>query len=150
MKLNKTQAAKAAGVTRPTLDKHIKEGRLSTDKNGRGQIVIDVSELERVYDGFSIDKMQNNVKALQPNTIDFTSHNAVIDVKDQLIHQLEHQLQETEKRLEAAETERRRTTEQMTNLLTDQRDRSGEVEKLKTELEAEKGRGWWSRLLGQK
>ncbi|MCP4932776.1 MAG: hypothetical protein GY927_00915 [bacterium] len=150
MKLNKTQAAKAAGVTRPTLDKHIKEGRLSTDKNGRGQIVIDVSELERVYDGFSIDKMQNNVKALQPNTIDFTAHNAVIDVKDQLIHQLEHQLQETEKRLEAAETERRRTTEQMTNLLTDQRDRSGEVEKLKTELEAEKGRGWWSRLLGQK
>ncbi|MCP4936526.1 MAG: hypothetical protein GY927_20565 [bacterium] len=147
MKLNKTQAAKAAGVTRPTLDKHIKEGRLSTGKNGRGQVVIDVSELERVYDGFDIDKMQNNVKPLQANTIDFTAHNAVIDAKDQLIHQLEHQLQETEKRLESAETERRRTTEQMTNLLTDQRDRSGEVEKLKADLETEKGRGWWSRLL---
>ncbi|MCP4934693.1 MAG: hypothetical protein GY927_10935 [bacterium] len=131
------------------MNKHIKEGRLSTEKNGRGHVVIDVSELERVYDGFDIDKMQNNVKALQVNTIDFTAHNAVIDAKDQLIRQLEHQLQETEKRLESAETERRRTTEQMTNLLTDQRDQSGEVEKLKADLEAEKGRGWWSRLLGR-
>ncbi len=149
MKLNKTQAAKAAGVTRPTLDKHIKEGRLSTEKNGRGHVIIDVSELERVYDGFDIDKMQNNVKSLQPNTIDFTAHNAVIDAKDQVIRQLEHQLQETGKRLESAETERRRTTEQMTNLLTDQRDQSGEVEKLKAELEAERGRGWWSRVFGR-
>ncbi len=103
-----------------------------------------MSELERVYDEFNIDKIQNNVKPLQTNIIDFTAHNAVIDAKDQLIHQLEHQLQETEKRFESAETERHRTTEQMTNLLTDQQDKSGEVEKLKTELEAERGRGCWA------
>ncbi|MGN7613997.1 helix-turn-helix domain-containing protein [Magnetococcales bacterium HHB-1] len=47
--LNITQAAKAAGVSRNTLYKKIKKGKISTitdRKNGR---VIDVSELVRVF-----------------------------------------------------------------------------------------------------
>ncbi len=141
MKLNKSRAAKAVGITRATLDRHIKENKLSVEKNGRGHVVIDVSELERVYDKVNIDTVSNSVQIKQPNTNQTVSYDAVVKVKDELIEHLtkelerEHQRTESvQARLDEAEKERRRATEQLTGLLTDQRER---------------GRGWWSRLLGR-
>ncbi len=141
MKLNKSRAAKAVGITRATLDRHIKENKLSVEKNGRGHVVIDVSELERVYDKVDIDTVSNSVQIKQPNTNQTVSYDAVVKVKDELIEHLtkelerEHQRTESvQARLDEAEKERRRATEQLTGLLTDQRER---------------GRGWWSRLLGR-
>ncbi len=151
MKLNKSRAAKAVGITRATLDRHIKENKLSVEKNGRGHVVIDVSELERVYDKVDIDTVSNSVQIKQPNTNQYkpiqtntnqtVSYDAVVKVKDELIEHLtkelerEHQRTESvQARLDEAEKERRRATEQLTGLLTDQRER---------------GRGWWSRLLGR-
>lgn len=48
-KLNITQAAHAVGKHRSTLQRHIKDGTLSVEKDGTGNPVIDVSELQRVY-----------------------------------------------------------------------------------------------------
>jgi hypothetical protein len=48
-KVNKSQAAKMAGVSRPTIDKKIKIGELSVEKKADGSVEIDVSELERVF-----------------------------------------------------------------------------------------------------
>jgi hypothetical protein len=48
-KVNKSQAAQMAGVSRPTIDKKIKQGLLSAEKKEDGSIEIDVSELERVF-----------------------------------------------------------------------------------------------------
>lgn len=48
-RLNLTQAAKAANVSRSTLYRHIKEGRLSRTLNHSNEPEIDVSELMRVY-----------------------------------------------------------------------------------------------------
>ena len=48
-KLNLTQAAKAAGIARGTLYKHIDEGKLSCQLDDKGKRVIDTSELMRVY-----------------------------------------------------------------------------------------------------
>ena len=50
-KLNITQAAKATGVARVTIQRHIKRGKLSCEVIGSGQKVIDTSELLRVYGG---------------------------------------------------------------------------------------------------
>jgi excisionase family DNA binding protein len=43
------QAAKETGVSKPTLSKAIKNGRLSAYKNDKGEFCIDPSELFRVY-----------------------------------------------------------------------------------------------------
>lgn len=48
-KLNMTRAAKAAGIARGTLYKHIKEGRVTCEQNEKGEKVIDTAELLRVY-----------------------------------------------------------------------------------------------------
>ena len=48
-KLNLTQAAKAAGIARGTLYKHIDEGKISCQLDDKGKRVIDTSELMRVY-----------------------------------------------------------------------------------------------------
>ncbi|MCP4230879.1 MAG: hypothetical protein GY771_12145, partial [bacterium] len=121
--------------------RHIKEKKLSTEKNGRGHLVIDVSELERVYDKVDIDTVSNDVQIKQHNTKDTMSYDAVVQVKDELIEHLtkelereRHRTESVQARLDEAEKERRRATEQLTGLLTDQRER---------------GRGWWSRVFGR-
>jgi hypothetical protein len=47
-KVNVSQAAQMAGVSRPTIHKKIKSGVLSVEKTD-GRTLIDVSELERVF-----------------------------------------------------------------------------------------------------
>ena len=48
-KLNITQAAQAVGKHRSTLQRHIKDGTLSVEKDGTGNPSLDVAELQRVY-----------------------------------------------------------------------------------------------------
>lgn len=48
-----TEAAKLAGVTRRTIYRHIKAGRLSTTVTGGDNTVIETSELLRVYGALS-------------------------------------------------------------------------------------------------
>ena len=45
MKVNKTQAARMAGVGRTTFYRHLKERKIAEDANG----MIDVADLQRVY-----------------------------------------------------------------------------------------------------
>lgn len=47
-----TEAAKVTGKSRPTIYRHIKEGRLSTAATHSGEQQIDTSELLRVYGEF--------------------------------------------------------------------------------------------------
>ena len=68
MKLNKYQAAKAVGISRTTLDRHIKEGKISVGKDGTGKTVIDVAELERVYNEVDMDSTSQNVAGEQSET----------------------------------------------------------------------------------
>ena len=44
-----TEAAKWAGVTRPTIFKALKNGKLSGQKDDAGEWRIEPAELERVY-----------------------------------------------------------------------------------------------------
>lgn len=47
--LNISEAARATGMHRVTLQKHIKNGKLSSTKDANGKPRIDVAELMRVY-----------------------------------------------------------------------------------------------------
>ena len=48
-KLNLSQAAHVAGISRTTIYRHIRKGKISTEKDRDGNPVIDTSEIERVY-----------------------------------------------------------------------------------------------------
>jgi hypothetical protein len=48
-RLSLKQAAEFAGVTKPTVLKHIKAGKVSADKDPEGRWWFDVTELVRVY-----------------------------------------------------------------------------------------------------
>lgn len=48
-KLNISQAARATGKNRSTIQRHIKSGKLSMSQNASGETVIDTAELIRVF-----------------------------------------------------------------------------------------------------
>lgn len=48
-KVSISEAARLAGKPRSTIHRHINQGKISKEKNGLGNPVLDVSELERVY-----------------------------------------------------------------------------------------------------
>lgn len=66
--LNLTQAAQAAGITRKTLYNHIKQGKISTSRDGKNNPVIDVSELIRVYRNLTLPVKKLPVDTHRKNT----------------------------------------------------------------------------------
>ena len=68
MRLNITQAAKVAGVSRKTLYRDRERGKLTVGKNGKGQPTIDVAELERVYGPLSQDNTPQSGTGKQHET----------------------------------------------------------------------------------
>ena len=49
MKITIAEAAKLTGKSVPTLHRHSNNGKLSYSKNEKGEKVVDIAELERVY-----------------------------------------------------------------------------------------------------
>jgi excisionase family DNA binding protein len=64
------QAAKATGLSKPTISEAIKKGRISARKNESGSFEIDPSELHRVYPPLasptSKEASTNNLNILWP------------------------------------------------------------------------------------
>ena len=65
MKYNISQAAKIAGITRPTLRKHIKDKGISVEVDESGHKNIDASELIRIY-GDKCKFPASDIKRLSP------------------------------------------------------------------------------------
>src|SRR5262245_8717781 len=85
-KLNISQAAMLAGVSRATIHKYLKSGKLSVSVNGAGSRVIDVAELERVYGPLvTPDTLSTNSKGLQSETPE------IVTMLQVQIHRLEHE-----------------------------------------------------------
>ena len=62
MNVTITKAAKMAGVSRNTIYKDIESGMLSVSTNGRGKTLINVSELQRVYDNLDVETKETKTK----------------------------------------------------------------------------------------
>lgn len=76
-KISVREAVKHYQVSRPTLMKHLKEGKLSADKDGQGTWEIDQSELTRVY-----KTRASNDRIDQPNLATLNSNeNSLLQVK---------------------------------------------------------------------
>ena len=146
MRLSISDAAKAVNVSRSTVTRDISKGKVTVSKDGKGRPYIELVELERVYGNVNIDALSETASTTHHDT---TYIDALIHSKDAEIALLKQQLDMMTQRLDVSESERRRATEQVTALLTDQRNRvdaDAEIAELKVKLETERKKGFWSRL----
>jgi len=141
--LNLTQSADAVGVTRKTLYSHIDKGLVSVTRQN-GKRYIDVSELVRHYGSVSIpEEKVNDVTRSQ------TKHS------DDAISAMQRELIELRKLIEKQQLllEDKQQADQLRELMTglqNERDMATqELEKIKAELEAERKKGFWSKLFNR-
>ncbi|WP_201525435.1 helix-turn-helix domain-containing protein [Klebsiella pneumoniae] len=140
--LNLTQAAEAVGITRKTLYSHIDKGLVSVTRQ-QGKRYVDVSELIRYYGSVSLpEEKVNTVTRSQ------TKHN------DDTILAMQRELVELRKLIERQQLlledkqEVDRLREQVTGLQNERDATAQELEKVKSELEAERKKGFWSKFFG--
>ncbi len=118
VRLNLTEAAKAAKVSRSTLYRHIREGRISRTFNNNDEPEIDTSELIRVYG--SLEQRYSPIE--QP-----VGHRETLDETAQLEHEIEilrlklAHAEALRKEAEEAKKQWRDQAERLTLLITDQR-----------------------------
>lgn len=89
-KITIRKACEIAGVSRPTLYKYIKDGKISVVKDGKATF-IDASEIIRVFPN---SKVLNESKADENNLHSLTND---LNHKDELISMLKQQLSEKQK-----------------------------------------------------
>ncbi|MCF6972208.1 hypothetical protein [Klebsiella variicola] len=140
--LNLTQAADAVGITRKTLYSHIDKGLVSVTRQ-QGKRYVDVSELIRHYGSVSLPEEKINAV-----TRSQTKHD------DDTILAMQRELVELRKLIEKQQLlledkqEADRLREQMTGLQNERDATAQELEKVKSELETERKKGFWSKFFG--
>jgi len=157
-KLSLKQAAEFAGVTKPTVLKHIKAGRVSAQKDTEGRWWFDVAELVRVYG----EPEARNDFGTGSGNIPVTSWNHPSFQQEIAVQQL---LVELRRQLEEQKAERERERDELRRLLEREQDRHererSELITLLREKEATiklltsppspihpTRRHWWTRLFG--
>ncbi len=126
------EAAKATGLTKPTISKAIKSGKLSANKNENGSYTIDPSELHRVYPPISftskpsVNTLPSDTPGLPPD-LHTTLPGLLLDIerseRDRERQQLNETINDLRKRLdEATEAQREAAKEirKLTLMLTHQ------------------------------
>ena len=136
-----TEAAKLAGVTRRTIYRYIKRGKLSTVVTGSDATQIETSELLRVFGSLSQPEESKVSTGSQVEEPEYVTR--LMAEMSQLRDLVQRQQLLLEDKLE---TDRLR--EQMTGLQNERDEATQELEKLRAELEAERGKGFWKRLFG--
>lgn len=107
------QAAKETGLSKPSISKAIKTGRLSAVKTGNGEYQIDPVELFRVYPVTSkpkADTLQKETLGL-PNGLQ-----AALDAMRELLGQVEGERDDLRRRLDEEAADRRASAEEVRRL----------------------------------
>jgi hypothetical protein len=107
------QAAKETGLSKPSISKAIKTGRLSAVKTENGEYQIDPVELFRVYPVTSkpkADTLQRETLGL-PNGLQ-----AALDAMRELLGQVEGERDDLRRRLDEEATDRRASAEEVRRL----------------------------------
>ena len=146
--LNLTQAAEAVGVTRKTLYSHIEKGLISVTRS-QGKRYVDVSELLRHYGDVSLPKDKVSDVTRSQDKRDNDTYEALKALRQQVeeLHLLvkgqEKLLLEDKQAREKLDVERQEQLQEQTALIEQlQRERDA----LSAALDAEKGKGFWSRI----
>jgi chromosome segregation ATPase len=135
------EAAKETGLTKPAIFKSIQKGKLSASKDEKGQWFIDPAELFRVYPPVArketVETQTGNLELI----IKLKEMGAKLEVTEKRLLDKESEIQNFRLQVDDLRTERERwrtQAEQITRLLTDQR-----------EKEQAKKSGFWAWLSGK-
>ena len=129
VKVSVREAVKHYQVSRPTLMKHLKSGKLSANKDGQGTWEIDQSELTRVY------KSRVKVEILDQSNL-ATFNNPINSNENSLLQVKLDAAMETIERLEADKADWKQQAQSLARLMPP--DGAGEVTK----------RSLWARIKG--
>ena len=138
-----TEAAKLAGVTRRTIYRYIKQGKLSTVVTGSESTQIDTSELLRVFGSLS---QQEAPKVSTGSQVEEPEYVTRLMAEMSQIRDL---VQGQQQLLLEDKLETQKLREQVTGLQNERDSVAQELDKVKAELEAERGKGFWKRLFRQ-
>ena len=141
MRLNITDAAEMAGVSRGTIYNHIRNGKLSASIGEDGHKYVDVSELERAYGTLNTVDVQSDV---QPDTIERVS-DVELEVLRKENELLRKQLEQTEEREQDARHQVERllgVLESQTRLLQGTKEKEEDAGE-NVETSQTKKRKWW-------
>ena len=83
-KISISDAARLTGKSRVTIHRHIEKGILSKEKNGTGNSVLDLAELERVYGSLKQPDPPQNVSMIQPAA---PNENRILQAENQSLHE---------------------------------------------------------------
>jgi len=138
--LNLTQSADAAGITRKTLYTHIEKGLVSVTRQN-GKRYIDVSELIRHYGSVSLPEEKVNTVTRSQTKHDGDTMLAMQRELVELRKMIEKQQLLLEDKQKADQLR-----EQVTGLQNERDAANQELEKVKSELEAERKKGFLKRF----
>jgi hypothetical protein len=86
-KLYLAQIPKHFMVSRGTIYRDIRQGKLSAEDNGKGRTVVDLSELERVYKRKRVAEVSHSVQSAQSDTDDSVHKNSVLRREVELLRE---------------------------------------------------------------
>jgi excisionase family DNA binding protein len=130
MKLTTQQAAERLGKSRTAVWRAIKNGRLSAERTGAKDFLIDAAELDRYASTLVAPLVTPNEPAQPSVTTDETSRTRELEIE---LATLRERTAQQAEQLADLKADRDHWRAQATGLLTDQRER----------------RSWWHRLLGR-
>ena len=138
-----TEAAKLAGVTRRTIYRYIKQGKLSTVVTGSNTTQIETSELLRVFGALSQPEGSQVSTGSQVEEPEYVTRLMAE------MSQIRDLVQGQQQLLLEDKIETQKLREQVTGLQNERDAATQELDKVKAELEAERGKGFWKRLFRQ-
>lgn len=159
-KVTQVMAADMAEVSRATIVRAIKDGKLSKGSDGK----IDVSELMRVYGSDILTpeqvkekKAKKNGNGMAEDQAKFASENEILKEKlklaEERLAEKDARIREVTEERDDYKTEARAAKEREMRLLTDQRDKEEAWQKLASDvaaLKANQNRGFFEKLFGRK
>ena len=114
------QAAKATGLSKPTLSDAIKKGRISASKDDFGRYQIDPAELHRVYPPLSKADRQEDPQDGRNKTPELDAKIRVLEAQLQAMAELKAQIADERDDLRADRDHWREEAAQIRRMLTDQ------------------------------
>jgi excisionase family DNA binding protein len=137
------QAAEATGKTKPTILRAIQRGKISARKDDHGEWEIDPAELHRVYEPVvngTAPRTDTGDEAAEREVELLQARLAAAEIR---LAEKDAQIEALNRRLDAADEERRTTLRQLTALLTDQRSRTAAADLGHEPTQAPSKRRWW-------
>lgn len=145
-----TTASKMTGKGRNTIYRHIKQGKLSSEQDADGNVVVQVAELERRYGKLETPGTSSKLSQSDPVEQAETS-NSITKIKllEQEIKFLNEKLEDREERIEEIRQREEELKEEKASLsseLAKEREANREMQKMLTyqpNEEKPKSKGWW-------